>query len=259
MHRAFAGSRLALILRRLRGRFGIAAPRVAIRTHVPWYWRALLATLVLAAGLALAGWIYDTGRRFAGFDKRLSESEILSLREKAAQLEEEVARLRALANAAESAQRIDKASIEQLTAQVKTLSEENAQLKENLAVYESLAGARHGNEGLQLTNLRIEPDGRPGRYRYRMLASWRDADPKKEFSGSLQFVVTVLKPDGRSAMMFVPRPEEGEREKSRFAVSFRNLRRLDGAFEIPADTKPSRVEARLIQEGAVKASTAIAL
>jgi hypothetical protein len=41
MFGSFASSRLALMLRRLRGRFGISAPRVAVRTHLPWYWRAL--------------------------------------------------------------------------------------------------------------------------------------------------------------------------------------------------------------------------
>jgi hypothetical protein len=257
MRRAFASSRTALTLRRLRGRFGIAAPRVAVRTHVPWYWRALVAALVLAVGLALAGWIYDAGRRFAGFDRRLSESEITALRDRSVELEDEVTRLRRIANAAENSQRIDKTAIDQLTAQVKTLSDENTHLKESLAVFENLAGGRAGTEGLQLTSLRVEPDGLPGHFRYRVLASWRGTDPKKEFVGSLQFQLSMQQPDGRNVMMLVPRPDDSDRTK--FAVSFRNLRRLEGSFHIPADAKLSRVEARLLQEGTIKASLGIAL
>jgi hypothetical protein len=257
MHRAFANPRLALILRRLRGRFGIAAPRVAIRTHVPLHWRALAAVVVLALALALAGWIYDAGRRFAGFDRSLSDSEITALRDRSAELESEVNRLRSITNAAENTQQIDKTAIDQLTRQVKTLADENAHLKESLAVFENLAKGGDKGESLSLTNLRIEPDGQPGRYRYRVLASWRGADPKREFKGALQFQVSVRQPDGQNVMIVVPRPDDSEAGK--FAVSFRNLRSLEGSFRVPPDVKVGRVEVRLMQDGSVKASQSIAL
>lgn len=56
-----ATSSAAVKLKRLRQRFGISAPRVAIRTHVAWYWRALATVVVLSLSLALAAWIYDAG------------------------------------------------------------------------------------------------------------------------------------------------------------------------------------------------------
>ena len=83
----FTSSRLALTLRRLRGRFGISAPRVAIRTHLPWYWRALSIVILSGVSLALAGWIYDAGQRFAGFHQGASEHEIAEMRERLAKLE----------------------------------------------------------------------------------------------------------------------------------------------------------------------------
>ena len=57
-----------LRLKRLRRRFGIAAPRVAVRTHVPWYWRWLTSTVLLVVSIALAWLSFDLGRRYAGFD-----------------------------------------------------------------------------------------------------------------------------------------------------------------------------------------------
>jgi len=53
---------------KLRQRFGIAAPKVSVRTHVPWYLRWLGFAVMLAFSAALAAWMYDAGRRFAGFD-----------------------------------------------------------------------------------------------------------------------------------------------------------------------------------------------
>ena len=59
------GSRLV----KLRRRFGIAAPRVAVRSETTWYLRWVTLILVLAASAVLAAWMYDAGRRFAGFDR----------------------------------------------------------------------------------------------------------------------------------------------------------------------------------------------
>ena len=47
--------------KRFRQRFGISAPRVAVRTHVPWYLRWLLLAVLLAFSVALAAWMYDAG------------------------------------------------------------------------------------------------------------------------------------------------------------------------------------------------------
>lgn len=68
MSRAVAGSRLALMLRRLRGRFGISAPQVTVRTHVPWYLRVMVLAGVIVLSVALADWAYDAGQLIAGFD-----------------------------------------------------------------------------------------------------------------------------------------------------------------------------------------------
>jgi hypothetical protein len=257
MYRALARSRFALRLRRLRGRFGIAAPRVAVHTPVPWYWRALTAAIVLGSALAMAGWIYDAGRRFAGFDRKESESEISLLRDKVAHLESEVARLRSLANASESHLQIDRATVERLTAQVKLLEEEKAQLKVNLGVFENLAAGGGNSAGLSLGGLRIEPEATPGRYRYRVLAAMHGAGARQEFKGKLQLQVTLQEAGGRSAIIVLPRPDDPD--AGSFSVSFRAFRSIEGSFRVPADATIKRVEARLIHDGAILASQSVSL
>jgi len=54
---------------KLRQRFGIAAPRVAVHSHIPWYWRWLWGAVFIGIAAAAAAWMYDAGRRFAGFDR----------------------------------------------------------------------------------------------------------------------------------------------------------------------------------------------
>ena len=50
-------------------RFGIDAPRLAVRPHVPWYWRWIGMGLVVV-GIAGVAWVtYDFGLMYGGFRK----------------------------------------------------------------------------------------------------------------------------------------------------------------------------------------------
>lgn len=135
---SYAGSRLALILRRLRGRFGIFAPRVAVRTHVPWRLRAFSIVIIVGLLVLLAVWVFDFGRQIAGFD----QGEISALQSSNAALVEEVARLRGLLAASENDLQIEKAAQKLLTERQNALVEENARLKEELALLERLSTAK---------------------------------------------------------------------------------------------------------------------
>jgi hypothetical protein len=251
----FASSRFALTLRRLRGRFGISAPRVAIRTHLPWYWRALSIVVLSGLSLALAGWIYDAGQRFAGFHQGDSEHEIAAMRERLAKLESELEGTRKVANSSESRLRIESTSLERLTAQIRSLEEENTRLKADLATFESLAGGQVGNTGLAISRLQIVPGG-GGEYRYRLLLAQTGDKKDKEFNGMIQFIATVQQ--GKETVM-IQIPAAGDPAASQYQVHFRYFRRLEGTFKLAAEDRVLRVEARLIQDGAVKASQSVVL
>lgn len=132
---SYASSRLALTLRRWRGRFGIFAPQVAVRTHVPWRLRAFGIALVLALLLGLAVWVFDFGRQIAGFN----QGEISALQAANATLEQEVAQLRGQLATSENDLQIERAAQKLLTDKHQALLEENARLKEELAVMERLS------------------------------------------------------------------------------------------------------------------------
>jgi hypothetical protein len=249
MFGSFASSRLALTLRRLRGRFGISAPRVAVRTHLPWYWRALSIVILSGASLALAGWIYDAGQRFAGFYQGASEHEIAGMRERIAGLVSDLEAARKVANASESRLRIESTSQAQLTAQIMALEEENMRLKSDLASFESLAG------GLAISRLQIIPGG-GGQYRYRLLLAHTGDKKDKEFNGMLQLIATVQQGAETVMMQF---PAAGDTAASQYKVNFRYFQRLEGSFKVATDSKVLRVEARLVQNGVVKASESLTL
>lgn len=256
MRWTFADSRLAVTLRRLRSRFGISAPKVAVRTHIPWYWRAMATIAILSISFALAGWVYDAGRKIAGFDRRETEQELTALRTRVDDLKAEVKQLRALVNSGESNLQIERTTQQQLIRQVKMLEQENGRLKEDLAFFENLASAEGKDAGFTINRLRVEPNGAPGQYRYRLLAAAQGGKKDREFRGSVQFLVS-LQQDGKSAIMIFP--EQNDPARQRFTLSFKHFQRVDGTFQVPAGARVTSVEARLIQDGSTRASQTVTL
>src|SRR4051812_39036708 len=121
MYRALSRSRPALMLRRVRSRFGMSAPRVTVRAHIPWHWRALATVFLLAASIVMAGWVYDIGRRFAGYDKTRAEQELNTLRDRIDTLEAEALHLRGAGSASDASLQIERTTQQKLEEQVKRL------------------------------------------------------------------------------------------------------------------------------------------
>ena len=231
------------LLRSLRRRFGISAPKMTVRTHVAWYWRWLGMVLLASLSLALALWIYDAGRRFAGFDRSEIEQEVKTLRESSARLEAEAEQLRAVANASESRLKIEQSAQTQLALQVKTLEEENRRLKEDLAFFENLGPATNK---LSINRFTVQKDVLPGEYRYRLLVLLGGAARDRQFQGSLQLVVNVQS-QGRNGMIVLP--DRSQAENNNFRLNFKYFQRVEGTFRVPDQSKIRSVQVRVMEQG----------
>lgn len=233
-------------IKRLRTRFGISAPKMAVRTHLAWYWRWLGVMLVAAGSIAIAAWMYDAGRRFAGFDRGEIEREVGKLKQAVQSREEELARLRAIANASESRLKIEQAAQSQLTIQVKGLEEENTRLKEDLAFFEGLLPA---SDKVSIHRLKVEQDVLPGEYRYRLLIL-QGGKRDRPFQGTLQFVVSVQWGDRDDMIVF---PGRNEKASPSFTLNFRHFYRGEGTFRVPPETKVRAVQVRVLENGSDQA------
>ena len=245
----------AVTWRGLRNRFGIAAPRVAVRAHVPWYWRALATGLVLSLSVAFGAWLYDLVREVTGRDGH-SPEQVRVLRERIVELEHELVAARSSTSAGGSALQIERTTQEELARQVKLLEEEKARLREDLALFENLAATEAAAAGLTIRGLHVEPDKSPGQYRYRLLVALQGPTKEREFKGSLQLAVSLRRGD-KNDMLTLPAAKDPDRQ--RFALSFRHFRRVEGTFQVPEGTVPISVEVRLLQDGATKASQSVTL
>jgi len=216
---------------------------MTVRTHVAWYWRWLGMVLLASLSLALALWIYDAGRRFAGFDRSEIEQEVKTLRESSARLDVEAEQLRAVANASESRLKIEQSAQTQLALQVKTLEEENRRLKEDLAFFENLGPATNK---LSINRFTVQKDVLPGEYRYRLLVLLGGAARDRQFQGSLQLVVNVQS-QGRNGMIVLP--DRSQAENNNFRLNFKYFQRVEGTFRVPDQSKIRSVQVRVMEQG----------
>ena len=234
--------------KRLRQRFGIAAPKVAVRTHLAWYWRWLGIVVALAFSAALAAWMYDAGRRFAGFDSREVNQELAELRKKVDDGHGELERLRGVSNAADSRLSIERTAQQKLAQQVRGLELDNARLREELAIFESMLSTADapGAQTLSINRFKVEPDALPGEYRYRLLLLTTGTKRDREFQGRLELVVG-LSEDGKSAMMTLP--EASGANAPAFRLAFKNFHRVEGTFRVNPKAKVEKVQVRIFEAG----------
>lgn len=234
------------LLKRFRQRFGIAAPRMTVQTHVAWYWRMLGLVAVLSCSFALAAWIYDAGRRFAGFDRSEAEQELSQLRASVDQLNKEATVLRTSVNASESKLQIERAAQSQLGKQVKALEDENTRLKEDLAFFENLIPSEQRDSALLINRFRVDPGALPGEFRYRLLLL-QGGRRDKPFQGSLQLLVT-LQQAGKDVIITFP--EEGVAQP--YKINFKYFQRVDGTFRVAPDAHVKMVRVRVFEAGSTQ-------
>lgn len=234
-------------------RLSISAPKMMIRSQLPWPLRFVFWVLALGLGGAIALWAYDLGRSFAGFGPNVGEQvELLDHRVKQLSLERE--RLTSQVSAAESEINIERAGQKPLRDQIKALEAENTKLKEELSFFESLLPANTGSKGIGIQRLALELVT-SNQVRYHMLVM-QGGSGKQEFVGDLQLVATVLQ-DGKSVMLTFPKEKGAEPDK--FRIRFKHYQRLEGVLSLPEGVIVKSVQARILENGQVRAQQSASL
>ena len=232
---------------KVRRRFGIAAPRVAIHTQIPWYWRWLGIAVLLGISAASAAWIYDAGRRFAGFDRSEVQEELTRVSRELDSARAELDRLRAVVNASDSRLSIERTAQQKLAQQIRTLEQDNAKVRAELATFESMlsSDARTAN-ALSIYSFKVEQDVLPGEYRYRLLLVTPSARRDRDFNGRMELVVS-LQDGGQNVMMSFP--EQAGAGAAAFRLAFKYFRRVEGTFRVNPKAKVESVQVRVYETG----------
>jgi len=229
-----------------RRRMSVSSPRMTIKTQLPWPMRYGVVALVGLAG-AMAMWSWDNGRVLPTGNPENLRDQLADARELADKYKAERDQFSTTVNAAESQLNIERSAQKQLAAQVKALEQENMTLKEDLAFFESLLPTATGPQGINLRRMKLDLIS-PNQLRYRLLIM-QGGKGDRRFVGSLQLMVTTLQ-DGKSAMMTFPAVPA---DQEKFKLSFMHYQRVEGVLTLPEGVSTKLVQARVLENGQVRA------
>jgi uncharacterized protein DUF6776 len=229
-------------LKLLRRRLSISAPRMIVRSHLPWPLRWALIALVFGFSAAIAMWAFEFGKDIAGLD-RDAKAELAKLRVEVAQLQAERERTLSIANTAESLLKTERVAQERLAQQVKQIEAENMALKGDLGFFERLLPARV-SEGISIRGLQAEAKA-PGQLRFQLLVM-QAGKTLPEFNGRYEITLSGML-DGKPWTFM---PPDGPRP-----LQMKQYLRVEGMIDHPPQAVVKTVQVRVMDtSGGVKAS-----
>jgi hypothetical protein len=241
--------------RRLRSNFGIGSSRMAIRSQMAWYWRWLLNFMLMVLVGCVVWWLVQNSYRITGVSFEEARQQMNALSEENARLKHELDVSHGTVIERERQLQIDKAAQGELARTVAQLQDENAAIKEDLGFLRKvMSSGGSAPEGLNVSDLKLERDGRPNDFRYRMLLM-QGGQRKQDFRGRVQVVARVAQGNALETLTF-PDPAAAEAAGT---TEFRFYQKVEGRFSIPegATLKSAEIRVLAVPGGQVKLSRTI--
>lgn len=233
--------------RTLKRNFGIAASPLTVRRHVAWYWRLPFFVIMLAGVATLSWWFYDAGLHFAGFERGVTVEEMQRLKEKVEALERENASWRSAGAQSERRIQIEQVTQKDLVKNVKTLQDENAQLKEDLVFFRKQMSSDKNGDELSIYRFKVE-NIMPGEYRYRLLLL-QGGQREREFQGKVELLVNLAQGVEKTVMTI---PSSKGADARAYNLNFKYYQRLEGTFHVNPKAVVKNVQIRVFENGAAQ-------
>ena len=237
--------------RLLRRRLTISAPRMSVRSALPWPVRWAIVALVFGFCAAIGLWAFEFGRDIAGLENG-SQAELLQLRAQAQTMKTELdeakeqrIQAQSIANTAGALVAAEKASTERIATQVKQLEEDNRRLRDDLGFFEKLIPTASTDpvaiRGLQAESL----DNGKIRWQVLVIQSKKNAP---ELVGKLEIMLTGTS-NGK--------PWTGPASATPLKIT--QYGRLEGSLDIPAQVTVKGLTAKVLDGLTIRASQSIKL
>lgn len=228
----------------LRRRLSVSAPRMIVRSHLPWPLRWAVAAVAFGFSAALALWAFEFGKDIAGLD-RGAKDELSRLRNEATELRDARDKAQSIANTAESLLKTERVAQERLAAQLRQAESDNLTLKADLGFFERLLPAAGTAEGaLVLRGFQVEPEG-AGSWRYQLLAM-QSGKSAGVFNGRYDVTLSGTL-DGKPWTLSLPGGMQ--------TLQVKQYARVDGRIAVPPQAVVKTAQLKVVDaSGAVRAS-----
>lgn len=239
--------------RLLRRRLTISAPRMAVRSALPWPLRWALVAIVLGFCAAIGLWAFEFGKDIAGIednqvqDLQRLQVEVKTLQNQLITVKDERDKAMANANSANILMTTEKAAQERLSAHIKQLEIESQKLRDDLGFFEKLIPTA-GTQGLAIRSIQADMlNDRQVKWQVLVIQPLKNAP---EFNGRFDVTFSGLQSGKPWA---APLPGGAQNFK------LKQYTRLEGVFDLPPQTTLKGISIKVMDGAVVKASQSIKL
>lgn len=239
--------------RLLHRRLTISAPRMAVRSALPWPFRWAVVAIVLGFCGAIGLWAFEFGKDIAGLDGGRTEEvaqlrqEVAGLRLQLTGMKDERDKAQSVANTSSTLLTTEHAAQERLMVQNKQLEAENRSLRDDLGFFEKLIPSVAG-DNLSIRGLQADiQNGRQVKWQVLVIQPLKNAP---EFNGRLELSFTGLQA-GKPWTALLPGGFQ--------TLKFRQYGRAEGVLELPPQTVLKGVSAKVLEGTVTKAAQSIKL
>ena len=219
----------------------LSAPRMSVRSVMPWPLRWLMVAVVLGSCAAVGLWAFEFGKSISGFDSA-TRGELGALRREIAQLTTEHSRAQSVSNTSESLQKADRAAQEKMLSQIRQLETDNLALRADLRFFETLIPVANG-QSIAIRGFQVEKVGAQ-QLRWQLLVM-QAAKNAPEFTGQIE-VMLVGTENGK--------PWSAAAVGASQPLQLRQYRRIEGVIDLPLNAVVKSLSARVMQGTVVRAT-----
>lgn len=239
--------------RLLRRRLTISAPRMSVRSALPWPFRWAGLAIVLGFCAAIGLWAFEFGKDIAGLDGGAKDelsrarSEVSALRDELATAKLARDKAQSIADTAGTVLTAEKAAQEGLLVQNKMLESDNRKLKDDLGFFEKLIPST-GVQGVAVRGFQAEIlNDHQVKWQIMVMQALKNAP---EFNGRLELSFAGVQ-NGKPWLATLPGGAQ--------TLKFRQYGRTEGVFEVPAQTTVKTVSVKVLDGTAVMAAQSVKL
>lgn len=225
--------------RLLRRRLTVSAPRVSVRSTLPWPFRWVLGALVLGFSGALAVWAFEFGKDIAGLDRN-AQQELAQLRREVQILRTDLIEAQSVANTSDSLLIAERSTQEQLMMQIRQLQADNELLRSDLGFFERLIPGS-GNDSLSIRGLQAERLS-PTQLKWQVLMIQASKNAP-DFKGALEVTLAGTLAGKPWVATSAPAPQP---------VLIKGYLRMEGVVDVPAQAVVENVTAKILQGSSVR-------
>lgn len=209
---------------------------LVVTAHHPWR-RRLFIALFVAAMLLISWSVFEYGRFSAGYDSVEATHEHKVLLNHVDELEGQIEKLREEKAVLERAAQIERKAYDELDTTLKVLQAEIFELKEELAFYRGIVSPRDASHGLHLQRFKIEPNGRPRGFRYKVILTQVLKDDSTA-RGVIRITIEGVQKEEHRVLALHQVSEKNIKEHD---YRFKYFQNVEGEIELPLGFKPQRI------------------